>query len=468
MLKKLSTKDWNYETAAHLLNRAGFGGNPAQIEALRRRGLAGAVNHLLAFSNRTVPRPAFVKPGVEKKPDRKRFKKLSPEQRKKIRKAERLKNRSQLQELRVWWMQQMLAGRYPLREKLTLFWHGHFATSFRKVKSSYAMYLQNQTFRKNAAGNFENLVTAIIRDPAMLHYLDNHRNFRGKPNENMARELMELFTLGEGNYSEEDIRNSARALTGWSIAKDKVAFQFNQRRHDAGQKIFFNESGNFSGDDIVRIILKQPATSDFISKKIWTFFAYENPSHSLTKKLAESFRKNKLEIKPLLREIFMSQEFYGKRSHRTQIKGPVHFLVQTTKQLETKLPEPKISQNVLRLLGQELFAPPNVKGWDGGFSWISASTINDRRSLVHFLVAGTKNRKRKQSRAPIAKFINKWDHKNAAALCQKLQIRFFQSGLRVTDRNAFDLAATNALSGSEQALQALILQMLYHPQYQLT
>jgi uncharacterized protein (DUF1800 family) len=276
----------------------------------------------------------------------------------------------------------------PLQEKLTLFWHGHWATSAEKVKSAYALWLQNTTLRRFAAGNFKQMAVAVSQDPAMLFYLDNAQSRAAHPNENYARELMELFTLGIGNYTEEDIRNSARAFTGWSIDRDRIAFVDRRFMHDGGEKEFMGRRGRFTGRDIIDILFDQPAVGPYMAKKLWSFFAHENPAPELVAQLAATFREAQWETKPLLRRMFLSRAFYGRDAMHTQIKSPVQWLVGTARLLDAPLPDADTCAAILHVLGQDLFAPPSVKGWDGGYAWITTSTLFSRYNFAGLLAKG--------------------------------------------------------------------------------
>jgi uncharacterized protein (DUF1800 family) len=294
----------------------------------------------------------------------------------------------ELLDLRRWWLERIATTPEPLLEKMTLFWHSHFATSAEKVKDGYWMWLQNNTLRHHALGNFVALAKAISRDPAMMIYLDLPQSRREHPNENWARELMELFTVGIGNYTEKDVRESARAFTGYRLDLATQRFRFAPNQHDAGEKNFLGCAGNFNGDDIIDILTKQPACAEFIGRKVCRYFIEDEPSVQLVNLLAERIRAHNFEMKPLLWEIFCSAEFYSERVMRGQIKSPTQFIVQACKALGCELPGPHVAQNAMRQMGQILFAPPNVKGWDGGKSWISTSTLLFRNNFANYLING--------------------------------------------------------------------------------
>ncbi|MBM4001351.1 MAG: DUF1800 domain-containing protein [Planctomycetes bacterium] len=377
-LEPLPSGSFDRAAAAHLLSRAGFGGTPKEIDELHALGLDAAVDRLLDVQGDDPVGPFNAT--LTERLARGEFAKLSPEERMKRQREFRIKDQTQLQQLRGWWLRRMVLSPNPLEEKMTLFWHGHFATSHIDVRNSYHMYLQNETLRKGALGSFKDLVTAIAKDPAMLEYLDNNTNNRNKPNENFARELMELFTLGVGNYTEEDIKEAARALTGWTFRGN--AFTFVRFQHDPGEKKVLGKKGRFTGDDVIDVIFGQPAASRFVVRKLFVYFAHESPSDDVIESLAATFRENDFAIRPVLREMFRSAEFYSERSRGTQIQSPVQSVVRTLRLLELDPGPSPVYASLAGQMGQDLFAPPSVKGWDGGQAWISTSTMFDRRNYA--------------------------------------------------------------------------------------
>jgi uncharacterized protein (DUF1800 family) len=380
---------WSPRYARHLLNRAGFGVPPSAIERLTKMKPAGAVD---AFVNYEKFPDEFEKPNwLPEYPDYQALRmiatNLSEDEKRKIRQQKMRGERESLMKLQMWWLDRMCHSQRPLEEKMTLFWHGHFAVSAQKVQSARSNYTMNDLLRQNATGNFKNLVTKVGKSAAMLQYLDNQQNIKGKPNENWARELMELFTLGIGNYTEKDIKESARSFTGWSARKGE--FIFTPRRHDEGQKTFLGQTGNFDGDDIIAIILQQPACAEFICGKLWKFFAYENPEPEVVKGLAETFRKSNYQLKPVLSQLFSSRGFYSDKAVWTQIKSPSQVVANLLVQLDAPVSErPPVAQLAMRAMGQELFYPPNVKGWDGGRDWINTNTLLVRCNFASYLVSG--------------------------------------------------------------------------------
>ncbi len=391
MLAPLASDDWNYAKAAHLLNRAAFGGAPAEIEAAREKGLAKVLSELTdaGVGAANLPAPAWAQPrNIREIRMAIRQEKNEPGERNEKRREFRQMEGENILDLRRWWLDHMMTTPAPLVEKMTLFWHGHFATSVEKVRDGYWMWRQNDTLRRHALGNFAALTKEISRDPAMMIYLDLQQSRKEHPNENWARELMELFTVGIGNYSETDIRESARAFTGYRIDMTNQQFRFAPRQHDDGAKTFMGKTGPWNGDEIIDALMKQPACAQFLACKLWRFFAEDEPAPRIVDAVAARIREHNFEMRPVLREIFSSREFYSDEAMRNQIKSPVQYLIQTTKLLATELPAAPVAQNAMRQMGQILFAPPNVKGWDGGKAWVSTSTLLFRYNFANYLING--------------------------------------------------------------------------------
>jgi uncharacterized protein (DUF1800 family) len=302
------------------------------------------------------------------------------------------------EQLRGWWLDAILQGGHPLREKLTLFWHNHFATSLAKVRRPTLMYRQNCLLRAHALGKFGPFLQAMSKDGAMLIWLDSNNNVKGRPNENYARELMELFSLGVGHYTETDIREAARAFTGWHT--DGERFAFDTYLHDGGSKTVLGQSGNWNGEDVVRIVLEQPATARFLVRKLYHYFVSENaePSDDFLEPLADAVRKSDYDIAALVRTILSSRHFYSEHAFRARIKGPVEYIVGAVQAVYRRYGEedadyrPLPSQALvpwLTMIGQPLFAPPNVKGWAGGRTWLNTSTLLARDNFAGALALGT-------------------------------------------------------------------------------
>ncbi len=385
-MKAFDHRSWNPVTAGHFLSRAGFAARPAFVDACLEHQPAFVVDSMLQFVREPleVAPPYWVGPDAAYRQDPS-VEELPSEERGR---ANRRIQSDRLEGLRHWWCEQMLTSPYGLQEKLVLFWHGHFATSFAKVRNAYAFYRQNALFREHAAGSWRTLLQEITRDPAMMVYLDTSRSRMQNPNENYARELMELFTLGEGNYTEEDIRDAARALTGLRLDEGRFEFVFRPRQHDSGRKLFMGRRGRFGPDEIIDIILSHPESARFITRKLAAYFMGVEPSESLVAALARQLRASGWRFAPVLRSLFLSEAFYAPEVLRSQIKSPVQWLIGTCQLLDRPLPPSPIPEVILRELGQNLFAPPNVKGWEGGFAWISTTTLSRRMAFSDVLIHG--------------------------------------------------------------------------------
>jgi Protein of unknown function (DUF1800) len=390
MLKPIDKEKWDFTTAAHLLNRAGFGGTPDDIGRLAAMSPEQAVLSLINYEQipDSTPNPDWAKPDPGRAERLMTLRNADPQTRKTMQQEEQRTQRQRSIELKHWWLERMTNGPRPLQEKMTLFWHGHFATSEQKVRDAYLMWKQNDLFRQHATGNWLNLLTDVAKDPAMLVWLDQAQSRKEHPNENFAREVMELFTLGEGHYTEKDVTEAARALTGWSYDNRDEEFIERPRFRDDGEKTFLGRTGDLTGDDVLRQIVAQPQAARFISAKLWNFFAGSPASDELVTALAGRLRSSNMNFKPLLADIFYSEEFYSDSIIRNQVKSPVQWLVGSSRVLERDIPAPFISYGLTRSLGQDLFAPPNVKGWDGGLSWINTSNLLARYNYAAFLVDG--------------------------------------------------------------------------------
>jgi len=297
--------------------------------------------------------------------------------------------------LQAWWAYRMANTTRQLEEKLTLFWHDHFATAFSKVNRGDYMLAQNQLFRSMALGNFRDILVEVSRDPAMILWLDNNTNIKDAPNENYARELMELFSMGidhvvssEPNYTENDIKEVARAFTGWTVRRQ--GFFFNRNQHDDGVKTVFGVSDNFNGEDIVDLIVQRDATAYFMAKKFWEFFAYEDPEATVLDELVQVYFDGNYDIKKLVRHMFKMDAFYSDRALFGDIKNPAEFAVGAMRQMGFKFRDARGYQavaNFMRTMDQDLFNPPSVAGWDGGLSWINTSTLLVRYNTANTITA---------------------------------------------------------------------------------
>lgn len=280
-------------------------------------------------------------------------------------------------ELNNLWLQEMIDGEAQLQEKMALFWHGHFAC---RSLNPYFDQQYLDIIRKNSLGNFSVLLNEISKTPAMLQFLNNQQNKKDHPNENFARELMELFTIGRGNYTEQDVKEAARAFTGYGFDKTGE-FKFRIQQHDFGTKIFLGKSGSFTGDDILQIILKKNECAYFITKKIYRFFVNDNPDETIVKQLAKHFYESNYDIKGLLKEIFSSDWFYDEMNIAAKIKSPIELLVGLSRIIPIDFENEQSPLFIQRSLGQVLLNPPNVAGWPGGRNWIDSSSLLFRMRL---------------------------------------------------------------------------------------
>lgn len=360
-----------------LLTRSGFAPDARELAAIGGMSRAQAVDKLLADvgTATVVPPPDWAN---DPTPTGKRYQDLSVDERRERRELEQ----QRVFALRGWWLQQMLTTKSPLAERMTLFWHGHFATSFQKVQVAQMMYRQNMMFREHALGNFATLLRQVSRDPAMLIYLDNAGSRKGTPNENFARELMELFALGEGNYSEQDVKEAARALTGWSVDRDAGEFRLRPALHDDGDKTVLGQSGKLDGDAVIDILLAQPACAEFIVAKLWREFVSPEPDKAEVARIAKRFRDSRYELKVAMRELLLTPAFWDERNRAHLVKSPVEMVVGAMKQFNISYTDPLPFTFAVAQLGQNLFNPPNVKGWPGADAWINSTTLLARKSVL--------------------------------------------------------------------------------------
>ncbi len=365
------------EGARHLLNRTGFAATEAEIVAYAKLTRTDAADQLLkAFQATAIRTPPMWVHDAPIPPIKLRD--MSQEDRQ----AEQRKNVERAFELREWWFREMLTTPSPLTEKMTLFWHNHFATSQQKVRFTPLMYQQHVMLRRNALGNFGTLLREVSRDPAMLIYLDGANSRKESPNENFAREVMELFTLGEGHYTERDIKEAARAFTGWSVDRDTGQFMFRRGIHDYGEKSVLGKNGRFDGDQVIDILLAKPETAQFITRKLWKEFVSTTIDSAEVNRLAQIFRSSGYNIATLMRAMLTSDAFYAADNRAALFKSPVEFVIGTLKQFEIDAPNLRPFVIASALLGQNVFSPPNVKGWPGGEAWINSATLLGRKQLI--------------------------------------------------------------------------------------
>lgn len=347
----------------HLLLRAGFGANISQIKTLDQTSLDDLWKNL---SKKYDFKPIVLEDDTEDF-DYQNVSKLNAEEKKEVQR----KNRKNNLEINLKFLNQMVNSEDQLREKMAFFWNGHFAT--RVVNSRFNLQLLN-TIREKSLGNLGDLLKAVSQSPAMLQFLNNQQNKKGHPNENFAREVMELFTLGRGNYTEKDVQEGARAFTGWSFLPNGDFFE-RPKQHDFGSKTFLGKTGNFDGNDALDLILEQKQTSKFIVTKIYKFFVNEKPNVKTIQYLSDKFYASKYDIKELMTEIFTAKWFYAEENIGSKIKSPIELMAGIMRTLPMEIAKPENLIVYQKLLGQMLLYPPNVAGWPSGKSWIDSSTL---------------------------------------------------------------------------------------------
>ena len=405
-LMPIGPGDWTPRHAAHLLSRTGFGGTPQDVARLAAMTPQQAVRSLVYFDkvDNSHRRPfdhsgihdASLEPFPECRPAATdRAKKTGESLGVRVkpagnRPAQAVANRffywlraSVLETNRVsyWWANRMLTSNAPLQEKMALFWHGHFAANEDKVRDYRKLLIQLQLFQAKGTGNFRDLTVAVAQDPAMLCFLDARKNVKGAPNENFAREIMELFTMGVGNYTEKDVREAARAFTGWNY--EDTRFVINDAEHDHGSKTILGRTGDFDGVQVIDIIMRQPVTANYMAGKLYRFFVREDLDPKLQAQLGALLRKGDYEIAPFLETVFLSRDFYSEASMGALIQSPVVLAVSTYKKLgQTAVPGVPDFNVATRTLGQQLMAPPTVAGWAQGRAWITPGLLLERGNFA--------------------------------------------------------------------------------------
>jgi uncharacterized protein (DUF1800 family) len=365
------------QKARWLLTRAGFAPSDAEASEYATLTHRAAVDRLLAGvrTSTVTPAPTWID---ERLVPPRELRAMSDEQRRAL-----LQKQIRMGlELRGWWLREMVATPSPLTERMTLFWHNHFASAQPKVRYSQLMYRQNVVLRRHALGRFDELLHAAAKDPAMLIYLDAATNRRGAPNENFAREVMELFTLGEGKYGEQDIKEAARAFTGWSIDPEAGTYKFRRFFHDGGEKTVLGRSGRFDGDAVLDILLAQPSTAEFIVGKLWREFVSPEPDAARVRAIAVRFRSSGWRIDGVVRSLLMQPEVIERGDDNALVKSPVDLVVGFVRQSGGELTAPVPAAVALAGMGQNLFSPPNVRGWPGGIAWINTQTLLARKQFL--------------------------------------------------------------------------------------
>ncbi len=450
----------------HLYWRAGFGLSPQEWTERQNWTIRRSVDQLFAKAE-TVEALEAPAP-VTDDPNR-----MNEEQAAELRKKER----SRVNELNVEWLERMGSPAHSaLLERTSLFWHGHFAC--RTVVGEWAVNQLN-TIRQHALGNFRDLLLAIAKDGSMIRYLNNQQNRKQKPNENFARELLELFTIGRGHYTEQDIKEAARAFTGWSSTL-KGEFVFRTRFHDFGRKTFFGKTGNFNGEDIIDIILEREETAYFIAKKIYRYFVNDQVDENIVREMAQIFYQSDYDIGTLLRGVFESDWFYSRENRGVKIKSPVELMAGMIRALNIQF-EQKIGPLIVeKTLGQILFNPPNVAGWPGGKSWIDNATLMFRLNLIGVLFGASeinmrertdleatsrsRQNKRLAAKLDLAPFGEWLETANPESTFRQLSDFFLQTEPTVDYKTSSRFLLKN---NPDNLLKTMILRLLSLPEYQM-
>ncbi len=435
-----SPGEWNHAAVAHFFRRAGFGATAAQISDGLKSSPLQLARQLV--QNRTDSADEIAS-----------FESLS--------KASVPTNNADT--LAAAWLYRMLHTTDVLREKMTLFWHGHFATSNEKVQNTRLMLLQNQLLREHALGDFGKLVHGIAKDPAMLVYLDSQSNRKAHPNENFAREVMELFVLDEGNYAETDVRELARCFTGWELRRER--FRFNRYQHDRGEKTVLGESGNLSGEQGIDVVLKQESGPDFIARKLVRYFVSDEPALAAAyiAPLAKQLRDDNWNVGPTVQTILSSRMFYSVTSVARKIRSPVEMAVGLLRSLEASCNVTGLGTR-LREIGQGLYHPPNVKGWDGGRTWVNSSTLLGRANLVRELLSSDKTRFDGTTLAGLLKARKAGPGVESIAWFERMLLAI---PLRDTVRDKIARLLDSAAGSPDQRLRKVVHAISIQPEFQL-
>ena len=440
-LEPLPQAQWDRAAAAHLLRRAAFGATPQEIDKLAAMRLEDAVDYLVDYDE--IPfqmPPAAVHESLRRPVERFRMRGLSEEDRRAAAQERRQLERRAFEETRLWWIERMATTPRPFEEVMTLFWHGHFTSGMREVRNAVFMQEQDEFLRRHALDSFRELLLGVSKDRAMLVYLDGARNTKKAPNENYARELMELFTLGVGAYSETDVKEAARAFTGWDY--DARGFVFRGREHDFDEKRFLGKRGSFDGADVIDIILEQPACSRFLARKLLEFFVRPDPEKTLVEALASELRRRDYELRPVLKKLLASRAFFHPSARGSMIKSPAQLVVGAARTFGVSIENLPGAERALRAMGQELMQPPNVKGWDGGPAWINTATLFYRYNTLGGLVFGAADR----GRGPRGAALGNDEESQAGALASA-----GVEAASMTSMSAAPLAPRSRMGDREQA-----------------
>ncbi len=447
---------WNLKWAAHLYRRAAFGVPP------RRADEREATSWKLIERAIAQGRDASINELLTSVPAQETFNKLLDGLGRRFAASD-----NQLDKLQGWWLYRMVHTPHPLAERMTLLWHNHFATSVAKVRRLSTMFAQNQLLREHALGHFRPLLEAMGRDPAMLVWLDGQNSVKGHPNENSGRELFELFSLGVGNCTETDIQEAARALTGWKLDGDRAVFAAD--RHDDGEKTVFGQRGAWRDTDIVRIVLEQPAAARFLAQALFRQFISEEtrPPDKLIEPLAQILRESEYDIGRCVRTILQSELFNSDHAWRSRVKGPVEYTVELLRKLDASVPVEDLATS-MDGIGQSLFAPPNVKGWEGGRAWLNSATLVSRHNLAWRLVGGQDPKF--SSRVDIGRLVKQHAADDPAAQIEFLLKLLLDDEVTDESRKLLEDFAKKSVADKKderQRLSELVHTILTMPEYQL-
>jgi uncharacterized protein (DUF1800 family) len=456
----------NLKQIKHLTSRAGFGLGFDDLNVAENATVKQTVKELFKQSDDYEPLTI-----VKDNPDYSMAIKGDPATRKMFMQQQRKQER----DLNLGWISYMGTTKGQLREKMSLFWNNHFAC--RAKQGMYAQQIANMQ-RENALGNFKTMTLAISKSPAMLQFLNNQQNLKGHPNENFARELMELFTLGRGNYTEQDVKESARAFTGWGY--DKAGeFRFRPFVHDNDRKTFLGKTGNFKGDDIIDIIFANKQTARFLSTKIYKYLVNETPDQAHIEAMADVFYKANYEIKPLLEYVFTADWFYEDKNIGNLVKSPIELIVGLNRQFNITYQRPEVLLQFQKVLGQVLFYPPNVAGWPGGRGWIDSSSLMYRIKIPSTVLNGGvidfEGKADPEDEAFLATMRTRQESVNTKVQAQPNWDKFMQSipkGMSKTSIAQFMLepklssALVSAVNQSKDT-KAMVIELVSSPEYQL-
>ncbi len=431
---------WDGRSAAHLFRRAGFAASESQLQQAVTKSPSEVVAELIAVDNELQSFQQEMSDLVQATLGTGNVKQLSAQ-----------------------WAYRILNTPVPLLEKMTLFWHGHFATSAAKVDDGELMLAQNNLLRKYALGDFAALLLEISRDPAMLIYLDSASNRKAHPNENYAREIMELFCLGEGNYTEQDIRELARCFTGWEIKRKK--FRFNRYQHDTGTKTVLGTTGKLGGEEGVQIVAAQVSAPRFIVGKLIRFFVMDEPAPParLVDPLARQLREDDMQIGPTVQRILGSNLMFSPLVVGRKVRSPVELGSGFLRALEGSTDVFHLAESFQRL-GQGLFYPPSVKGWDGGRTWINSSTLLGRSNLIRGLIDHQKTR---FGRKPLAEYLRSRDVKSAKQLIDFFEQTLFAVNIPADAKDRIESLYRGGAAASEDRIKEAVHALCTLPEFQL-